>query len=157
MALFDVRELISMAVKDEETGIAFYKGLAKVAKTQDVKDTCMEIAQQEEGHAARFLKMLEEIGHYQPREEYAGQYDEYVRALLNNKAFPEPEKAAEKARSVRSDVEGVLIAMSLERDALLFYQELKTLIKPEYMEYVEEIIDEERGHLIDLARLKNRL
>jgi len=157
MALFDVRELISIAVKDEETGIAFYKGLAKVARTEDVKDTCLEIAQQEEGHAARFRKMLDDIGHYRPHEEYPGQYDEYVRTLLTSKAFPEPEKAAEKARSIRADVEGVLIAMSLERDALLFYQELKTLIKPEYMEYVADIIDEERTHLIDLARLKSRL
>lgn len=157
MALFNVRELISMAVKDEETGIAFYQALAEVAGNSAVKEKALEISKQEAVHARRFQQMIDEIGEYKPREQYSGQYDAYVQALLDGRAFPEPEKAADKARAAASDGEAIRIAMGLEKDTLLFLQEMKGLIKPEYTNYVQEIIEEERAHLAELTALKGKL
>ena len=51
MALFDVRELLKMAIKDEETGIAFYKALAEVVQRPDIQSQCIAISKQEELHA----------------------------------------------------------------------------------------------------------
>jgi len=153
MALFSVAELLQMAVKDEETGIAFYKALAEVARNSNVKDKCLAISKQEEGHARRFREMVQEVGEFKTAEEYAGQYESYVRALLDSRAFPEPEQAAERARQSASDKEAIDIAMRLERDTLLFLQEMKNFVPSTHTGYVDEIIDEERGHLSDLTML----
>ena len=157
MPLFDVRELIEMAVKDEETGIAFYKALADVTETPGIKKGCLAISKEEEGHAQRFRGMLDEIGDYQPIEEYPGQHEEYVRVLLEDRAFPEPEKAAEKARAARTDIEAIDIAMRLEKDTLLFLEQMKDFVPQTHGDYIQEIIAEERNHLTELYDLKRAL
>lgn len=157
MAVFEVSELIQTAVKDEETGIAFYNALAEKSVSSDVKKACEKIARQEEYHRDRFRAMLDEVGDYKPYEEYAGQYENYVKTLLYQKAFPKPEAAAEKARSVESDAEAIDIAMHMERDTLLFLQEMKTFLQQGENPIIEEIIEEERQHLVDLAKIKDSL
>jgi rubrerythrin len=157
MALFAVAELLDMAVKDEETGIAFYRALAEATTSEHVKEQCLAISRQEEGHAKRFRKMVEEVGQYQSAEEYPGQYEDYVRSLLESRAFPDPGKAAQKAREAASDADALDTAMRLERDTLLFLQEMKNFVPQTHTEYVDEIIGEERGHLTDLTRLKASL
>ena len=157
MALFDVRELLQMAVKDEETGIAFYKALAEATQAPHVRTQCLAISEQEEAHAQRFRKMLDEIGDYAPGEEYPGQYEGFVRALLDARAFPEPSKAAERAKVAANDAEAIDIAMRLERDTLLFLGEIKNLVPPTHGEIVDAVIQEEQAHLTDLAALKRSL
>ncbi len=157
MALFDVRELISMAVKDEETGIAFYRGLADATDSELVKERCQEISGQEKQHKARFESMLDELGDIEPVEEYPGQYEKYVNNLLETRAFPEPKDAEENAQSCKSDVEGIDTAIQLEKDTLLFLQEMRRFIPDTHTDYVNEVVQEERDHLSDLTELKKEI
>ena len=157
MALFDVRELIRMAVKDEETGIAFYKALAEATKAPNVESQMIAISKQEEVHRERFQKMLDELGGYQPSEQYTGQYDEYLRALLDSRAFPAQAQAAEQARAAKSDAEAVEIAMRLEKDALVFLNEVRNLVPDVEADKVNAVIQEERAHLTELTALRKTL
>jgi len=157
MRLFEVSELINVAVKDEETGIAFYSALADATKTPEIKKAILAIAEQEEFHRDRFKEMLAEVGDYKPHEQYPGHYGEYLKVLLESRAFPETSAAAEKARRAGSDTEAIDIALRLEKDTLLFLQEMKGFVPDSNANLVEEIINEERGHVVDLTNLKRRL
>lgn len=157
MPLFDVQELISMAVKDEETGIAFYRGLAEGTDSETVKERARDISEQEEKHRSRFQSMLDDLGDVEPVEEYPGQYERYVNNLLETRAFPEPEDAEEDARTCESDTEAIDTAMRLEKDTLLFLQEMRQFIPDTHTDYVDEVVQEERDHLSDLAELKKEI
>lgn len=157
MALFNVRELIAMAVKDEETGIAFYRGLAENTDSEKVKQACEEICEQEKMHMSRFQSMQDELGDIDPAEEYPGQYENYVNNLLETRAFPEPKDAEEDARSCESDEEALDTAMRLEKDTLLFLQEMRKFIPETHTDYVDEVVQEERDHLSDLTELKKEI
>jgi len=154
MPLVDLSELIEMAVKDEETGIVFYKALAEVARNPAVKDGMLAIAAQEQGQLAWFQKMLDDIGQYQPVEEDPGEYEEYLWALLKSRAFPKPEDAAAKAHSAETDAAGIEMAIKLEHDTLEFLEDMRRFVGPERSTYVDVIIEEEREHLVALTRLK---
>jgi len=157
MALFDVRELISMAVKDEETGIAFYRGLAEATDSDLVKERCRDISEQEKQHRSRFKSLLDDLGEIEPVEEYPGQYEKYVNNLLETRAFPEPKDAEEDARSCDSDEEGINTAIRLEKDTLLFLQEMRRFIPDTHTDYVNEVVQEERDHLSELTELKEKI
>ena len=158
MALFDPREMLKMAVMDEETGIAFYKALAERTERPDLESALISISKQEEIHAKRFSDMLAGLGGYEPRgEEYAGQHDEFLRALVESRAFPNPKAAVKKAQTVKDDAEGLDISIRLEKDALAFYATLKSALQPTDLDAVEAIIEEERNHLTELARLRRTL
>ena len=158
MALFDPREMLKMAIMDEETGISFYKALAAIARRPDVQSQCIAIAGQEEVHATRFKKMLDALGDYRPAgEEYAGQHEAYLQALLESRTFLDPNQAAEGARAANNDGEAVDIAMRFEKDALAFLLEVREVVPPANRRLVKAVIDEERHHLVELARLRQTL
>jgi len=157
MGVVNVSDLLNMAVKDEETGIAFYTALAETTSNEEVKKTLQSIAKQEEFHRERFQKMLNNVGDYRPREEYEGQYENYLDALLSSRAFPTPEAAAEKAKSLNDDEAAIEIATELERATCLFLESVKTYLDEKATPYIEDVVAEERKHLVDLTALKEKL
>lgn len=158
MALFDPREMLKMAVMDEETGIAFYKALAAQTQRPDLESALIAISKQEEIHAKRFGDMLAALGGYKPRgEEYSGQHDEFLKAMVESRAFPNPDAAVKKAKTVKDDAEGIDISIRMEKDALAFYATLKSALQPTDLAAVDAIIEEERDHLTELARLRRTL
>lgn len=153
MALFQMSEFVKMAIKDEETGMAFYKGMADSTDIKELKAAFLEIAEQERHHAAIFQDMLATLKELRIREEYKEQYEEYLRVLLESRAFPDPQKAREKALTIKG-AEGVDIAMRMEKDTLLFYRSMLSLIPSTHSKYVNDIIEEEQYHLTQLSKLK---
>lgn len=156
MPIFSVAELLDVAIKDEETGIAFYEALADVTKDPTVAEHLRHIAQQERHHKQRFTEMLKDVGAYKPQERYVGEYESYLRAVLDSRAFPEPAVAADEARRTSSDADAIATAIRLEKDALLFLREIKQFLPPTHVEYVEAVIREEQEHLIELTELRKR-
>ena len=157
MALFDPRDMLRIAVQDEQTGTAFYKSLAAATKRPDVQAECIAISKQEEVHAERFQKMLDGLLPYEPMEEYDGQYEQYLNALIESRAFSTPEQAAARARAAGSDADAIDIALGLERGTLVFLGEIKSLLPPTHVELVQEVIKEEQNHVTELTRLKRTL
>ena len=77
MALFKMGEFINMAVKDEETGIAFYKAIAETTDNKELRESFLKIADQEKVHMERFKKMQDQVGDKMPFEQYPGQYENF--------------------------------------------------------------------------------
>lgn len=157
MQVLDPRELIRMAVKDEETGIAFYKALSEVVRQPGLKKKMLDIVEQEKYHAERFRKFLDEIGDYEPYEQYPGEYENYVQTLLESKAFPTPEAAAQQARRIGLGIEAIDVALGLEKDTLLFLTEMRNFVKEDMHQYLDAIIQEERDHVVELSVLRREL
>lgn len=154
MALLNVGELIEMAMKDEETGIAFYNAWAEGCRNPQIKGRVQAIAKQEEVQLRWFDKMLDEVGQEHPTEDYPGEYEEYMRALLTSSAFPDPESAAEMARATQDDVALIDMAMNLEKETLVFLQKMRAFVSRKNHPYLDVIIEEEREHLVELGKLK---
>jgi len=157
MSLIQVSDLLNMAIKDEETGIAFYSVLSQNTRNERVKIAFLDIAQQEQMHRDRFQEMLKSVGDFKPREEYAGQYEDYLDALLTDRAFPTPEAAAEKARVLNDDKAAVQMAIQMEKATCLFLESVKTYLDEKATPYIQEVVSEERQHLVDLMALKDTL
>lgn len=156
MALFQAAELVKMAIKDEETGMAFYKALAEKTNIEALKEGFSEIAEQERHHAAIFQDMLASLKDVKIQERHEGEYEGFVNALLESRAFPGPEKAKEMAFKINSR-EGIDIAMRMEKDTLLFYEEMNKLIPQTHTKFINDIMEEERNHLTQLTELKKLL
>jgi len=157
MPIFSVSELLNIAIKDEETGIAFYEALAEGTKDPDLKEHIKHIARQEQYHAQRFREMLDDVGDFKPQERYTGEYESYLNAVLEARAFPGPAAAAEEARSAADDASALQIAMRLEKDTLLFLNEIKHFLPETHEEYIDAVIKEEREHLVELTNLTKKL
>jgi rubrerythrin len=65
--------------------------------------------------------------------------------------------AREMAQRVSSDAEAIQIGIYAEKDSILFYSELRELVRRADREVVDNIIKEERSHLRQLSDLRRAL
>ena len=155
--LFDVAELVRIGVEDEKSGVAFYTVLSEQAKGPGLRETFARLAEQERHHCERFQKMLAELGDYKPRESYSGEYMEYLRTMLADRAFPDEQAALEQAKACEDDLEGLALATRFERDTLLLMNEMRGMVPDKDRSIVDELAKEEQGHLVELTRARGKL
>ncbi len=154
---FSGRELINIAVGIERNGAVFYDSLADSTRDVAVQGTYKYLADKEKEHIGIFQNMLGSVGDYQPPETLTEEYDSYLKALTDSLVFTDDQVAREIARKVNSDIEAIQIALGAEKDSILFYSEIRDLVRMPDRDVVNKIIEEEKSHVRQLSDLKKDL
>ena len=155
--LFKVSEVVQMAIDEEHNGTLFYEALAGCAKSPILKEAAKRLAAQEAGHEKAFTALRDRLGLPAAPESYPGEYADYMNALLAGKTFPNEAAAVRLAQEAGGDAKAVNTAILFEKNTLLFLVEMKGLVAERDREMVNELIDEERQHLVDLSNIRTML
>ena len=150
-------ELAKIAIGIERNGAAFYDSLAESTGDEKARDMYGELADKERMHIKIFEDMSSQLADYQPPEIYTEDYDLYMKALVDSSVFSNDQEAREMAQKVTSDSEALQIGINAEKDSILFYSEMRELVRQSDRDVINYIIDEERSHLKRLSDLKNKL
>jgi rubrerythrin len=151
---FEASDLVGAAVAMEQRGQAVYKKMALVTKNPEVKRLFETLAVEEHRHEEIFSAMADRLAKAgQPEGSATEEYHEYLGALLDSyelfsREFTESllEHADNFEKSVRSSIR-------LERDSILFFQEMLLMVPGFEKPKIWECIEEERRHLRLLAAL----
>ncbi len=154
---FSGSELINIAIGIERRGIAFYEVMARSTKNAVARDIFLYLADMERQHARIFQDMLGEADKYQLPETRAGEYTAYLQALVDSAVFTDDMVTSEMATRAESDIEALELAISAEKDSILFYYEMKDIMPERAQPTVNKIIAEEKAHLRQLSELKRKL
>ena len=153
-----IQEIIEIAIEIEKNGAAFYRDLAASADTARLRDLFAFLAEEEKSHIARFQEILESVGGYQVSEAYyATQYMGYMKALADERVFKSDISASEIADGVRSPREAIDIAISFEKESILFFHGMWELAPESHRKAIEKLLNEERDHLRRLSVLKAQI
>ena len=155
--MFDIAELLRVGVNDERSGVAFYAALAKKAEDPELRRTFAELADEERSHQQRFEAMLADVGEHRDGDRYDGEYGMYLKAMTDMLAFEDEDTAERMANDCVDDAAAVALALSFERSTLNLMHEMKDLVPAKDREVVQQLIDEERSHVVTLARAAERL
>ena len=156
MVMFSGSELVQVAINIERNGIAFYNTLAERAQDAQTRETFQGLARMEEEHEKTFQAMLESVGKYEPFEAYAEEHALYLRALANSAIFSDAGMAAEMARDTTGPAEVLQLGVSAEKDSILFYTEMRRVVKEPESTAIERIIKEEKSHLWQLLEMRKQ-
>ena len=154
---FSGSELINIAIGIERRGVIFYDVMTKSTENAIARDVFQYLAEMERQHIQIFQGMLQEAGKYQSPESYAGEYAAYLRALVDSAVFTDDFVTSEMATQASSDVKAMELAISAEKDSILFYYEMRDMMPQRAYQTVNKIINEEKSHLRKLSELKNKL
>jgi len=154
---FSGSELINIAIGIERRGIAFYDIMARSTQNATARDAFQYLTGMERQHIQIFQDMLGEADKYQIPDTYAGEYTAYLRALVDSAVFTDDFVTSEVATRMGSDIEAVELAISAEKDSILFYYEMKDIMPQRAQLTVNKIIAEEKSHLRQLSELKKKL
>jgi len=154
---FSGSELINIAIGIERRGIAFYDVMTKSTDSALARDAFQHLADMEREHIRIFQGMLGEAGKYQPTETYGEEYAAYLQALVDSAVFTDDMVTSEMATRASSDIEAIELAITAEKDSILFYYGMKEIMPQPARPMVDKVIIEEKAHLRQLSELKKKL
>jgi rubrerythrin len=154
---FSGSELLEVAMGIERNGMAFYQALADKTGKKDIKDIYTYLAGEEKKHLDTFQGMSDSLGQVKPPETYGDEYMLYLKSLVDSVIFSDVAEAQQKAGKISDEIEALDTGILAEKDSILFYTELQSLVRERDRKVVLNILDEEKKHLRQLSDLKKSL
>lgn len=152
MERYSIREVVEQAVRTERLGYEFYTTIAKrFEKNEGLKRLFDTLAGKELVHEKMFLELRDMMGEEEP--EAWAEVSEYMRAIVESEFFLGREKSLPSLEHVNTAEDAVRFAMGFEKETLLYFYALRDAVKETDM--VDEIINEERSHIMWLAKFKD--
>jgi rubrerythrin len=151
-ALHAGSDVIQMAMEMERIGRSFYLALASACGNSQVAALCVRLAEEEQVHQSQFRELL---GHFAgtcagwrlTREQL-----EQAAELARSQVIPDPADVRKAALGGRVQ-DALAMAIQMERDAILFYDRLRSVV-PGADSALVAIIEQEKSHLAALSALR---
>ncbi len=156
--VFSGEEIIKMAIKTEDAGYKLYSQARDEAKTKELKSLFDYLAKEELKHKEIYSGLTDAIA-----ESSQGlpvdwkDVELYIEAMIDSSLFIGADKNINLSSSVDEEKEAVDFAIKFEKDTLLFFYQIKEIVKDVNRDVVERIIGEEKKHIYRLAEIKRTL
>jgi rubrerythrin len=152
--IFQVNEVLNIALEIEKRGEQFYKDMAGKVGDPKVREALLFLAGEEVKHQNIFSHMLSRMRFMEiPPGSSESDYWAYVNDLIDSHFLFDSPVAKKLISSVSTDEEVLHLAMGFEKESILFFTEMKSLVPAEEAKAVEACIQEERKHLRKLSLL----
>ncbi len=156
MEILNASDLLNFAIRIEEFGELFYSKAALSVGDKEAASMLHRLADEEARHRDIFKEMLNKWGDQRPPESYPGEYMRYLRSFIDGKVVFQ-EGLEKTVIHDLSDTKSVLdFAIQRELDSILFYHELGAFISQSQRKVIDEVISEERKHIVLLSRLREK-
>lgn len=153
--LLNVFEILDFAVFIEQSGYRFYVEAMKKFPDKKTVELFQYLADEEFKHERYFANMKKELPQTVAAED--DEYESYMKDFCRSHSLANPEILEKKVRGVETFREVLDMALEFEKDSVIFFSELKTIIGPEKGHLVEKIIQEELKHIRRIMEYKNQL
>ncbi len=156
MSILKSVEIVDLGIEKEKKRRDFYALAAEKFKGEELKKLFARLRDWEETHIKKFREIREGINDYETRESYPGEMEAYMKALVDdllyNKVSP-----AEFEKNIKNPADAIQYGISFEKDAILFFRELLPYMNSSHRGIVEQLIEEEKQHIVYLSQLKGRI
>ena len=152
---FNADEIFEMAEEMERNGAMFYREAAEKASDKKIKQLFLDMAVMEDSHLWTFKQMREELSDPQEQQGVFEPDDEavlYLRAMADAQGTEGKKSRSEKLTGNETTEEVLRIAVTAEKESVVFYSGLKNAMSnPSGKDKVDAIIKEELRHITSLV------
>jgi rubrerythrin len=155
--VFTAREIAEAAVEKEMKRRDFYANVTKLSTNPEMTKLFEFLTAEEERHVATFVKLRDGVPVEEVRpEEYDADMEAYMDSVVEERLYSKigSEDFVQKAIDAK-DV--FRFAIALEKDAILFFWEFLPYVNDKDKAVVRTLMDEEKGHIRMLWKLKQQL
>ncbi len=156
MNKYSIAEIMEMAVQTERLGYQFYVSMSDAfKKNADLSKLFSTLAAKEKIHEKTFAELKEIVTKSGPEPSQWEDVSDYLRAFVESEFFLGRGKALPSMERVKTAQDAVSFALGFEKETLLYYMELRSIVREKKV--MDEIINEEKSHIVWLQRLKSGL
>jgi rubrerythrin len=155
MEKFSIREVVGQAVQTEKLGYQFYTTMAEKFRkeNEDLYKLFTTLAEKELNHEKTFSELLGLLGDNEP--EGWEDVSQYMRAIVESGFFLGKNKSLPSMENIKTVNAAMDFAIGFEKETLLYFHGIKDAVKEK--EIVEEIINEEKSHIMWLSAFRSSL
>ena len=159
--VFNADEIFEMAIRIENNAAAFYRKAAGLQSDTENKKLLEGLAKMEDQHEEIFTDMRTTLKEKEKDPKVFDPYDEvsqYLAAMADTMGREGSPSVADSLTGDETLEEILRTAVGLEKHTILFYLGIKDLIPVQSgQDRIEEIIREERRHVIQLTNVLKKL
>ena len=153
--IFTAREVLQVAVRNEQEGEAFYRTVAERTAEPAVRKLFLLLAKEEARHAKSFRAMLAKAGRDAAGKAELDEYTGYMIAYYSaNLLFAANQ--AERLKAEADPVAALDFGIRQELDSIDYYAQVRELVPDAQAKQIDKIIAEERGHFLKFSRLRQK-
>jgi rubrerythrin len=156
MSSYQGSDIFQFAIRMEENGENFYNYAASIAKDARAREIFTRLASEEVKHRKLFADMFTKIDTMMPKESYPGEYMAYLQGSIDGKAVFTTGATKELA-GINDVIAALDFAIQRELDSVLYYSEMKKYVTASAQNLLEQVIEEERKHVVILSEIKKKL
>ena len=152
--VFNAAEIIDMGIVKEKKRRDFYGLAADKFKAEDMKSLFSKLRDWEEDHVKKFTDIRNSTETYEIKESYQGEFAAYMKFVVDDMLYNQI-SASWFAMNVKEPLVAIQYGIGFEKDAILFFSELLKYMMGPSKEKIEELILDEKKHLVYLSELKS--
>ncbi|MBN1794874.1 MAG: ferritin family protein [Candidatus Omnitrophica bacterium] len=157
MNILKLPEVFDVGIEKEKKRRDFYEQVARqFAGEGEVKELFSRLRDWEETHIQKFTELRKSSKGHETTESYPGELADYTDALLDDTLYREVAPDA-FGSNVKTPLDAVQYGIGFEKDAILFFRELLPYIEPNAKKAIEQLISEEKQHIVFLTQLKKSI
>ncbi|MFC1675639.1 ferritin family protein [Planctomycetota bacterium] len=151
---FNADEIFEMAEEIEKNGAKFYRKAAENVSDKDIEKLLLELAVTEDGHLQTFRQMRQQLSGPEKTQNTFDPDSEaalYLQAMAEARGYEGKKSPTVELTGKESVKEVFEIALNAEKESVVFYFGLKSLVSEKAgKDKVEKVITEELSHITTL-------
>lgn len=151
----DVNEILDFAILMEQKGYEFYTESAKKFNDLKLAQLFHLLAEQEFNHEKIFKKMKEKTSILKSTVLDDKVEGIHMKDYLGEFLFGKKKSLKEKVKTLDTIEEVIQFAFGIEKDSVVFYSALKQYVDREHKIVIENVIQEEVSHVLQLQKFKS--
>jgi rubrerythrin len=154
--VFSAREVVEAAVEKEKKRKEFYASVCELSTNEDMKDLFKFLTEEEARHIAAFAQIRDNLSDETPSVEYSADMEAYMDSVIDDRLYSEIDTKGFVQKAINAkDV--FRLAIGFEKDAILYFREFLPYLNESDRKVVEELIEQEKGHIRKLADMKKQM
>lgn len=149
--LFSLEDIFNVMIELEALGNIHYSNMKDMTDNAKLKVLFEQLAKAELAHKELYKKFKKEIISFK-HEKVDEEYKEYIAVLLRQTV-----QFLDESRSVSDFEKGFNISIQLEKDTILFLNEIRSVLESTYYGAIDKVIEQEKSHLKSLYEYKEKI
>ncbi len=154
--LFSAREIVEAAVEKEKKRRGFYATVSELSTNKDMKALFQFLTKEEDKHVAAFTQIRDHLPEDPHPVEYNEDMQAYMDSVIDDRLYSDID-SKEFVRKAITAKNVFRLAIGFEKDAILYFREFLSYVTESDRKVVEELIEQEKGHIRKLAEMEKRM
>ena len=148
--------IVDLGIEKEKKRRDFYGLVAEKFSDKNMKELFTKLRDWEDAHIKKFTEIRGSIKDIRETENYEGELNFYMQALLDDKLYNDVSPSKFSA-SVKTPLDAISYGIGFEKDAIIFFNDIMDYTVDARKDVIKKLIEEEKQHIVYLAALRENV